>query len=64
MSFWTILIPLQLVAEHFFPARGRVRNVISLYMIATSVRLFYDILAVFMPGLWTPPRLIGFFVLA
>jgi MFS family permease len=64
MSFWTILIPLQLLAGHFFPSRGRVRSVISLYMIATSVRLLYDILAVFVPGLWTPPRLIGFFVLA
>ena len=63
-SFWTILIPLQLLAGHFFSSRARVRTVISLYMIATGIRLLYDILAVFVPGLWTPTRLTGFFVLA
>jgi MFS family permease len=63
-SFWTILIPLQLVAGHFISTRGRVRSVITLYMIATGVRLLYDALSVFVPGIWTPSALEGFFVLA
>ncbi len=33
-------------------------------MSATGVRLLYDVLAVFVPGLWTPASYTGFFVLA
>ena len=63
-SFWTILIPLQLIGRHYLGSRGRVRAVITLYMCATGSRLLYDVLAVFVPGLWTPSSYIGFFVLA
>src|SRR5512143_2522641 len=63
-SFWTILIPLQLIGSHYLGRRGRVRAVITLYMCATGARLLYDVLAVFAPGLWTPASYIGFFVLA
>jgi MFS family permease len=64
MTFWTILIPLQILAGHFFRERRRVQSVISLYVIATSIRLLYDLFAVFVPGAWTPQARIGFFVLA
>jgi MFS family permease len=63
-SFWTILIPLQLIGSHYLGRKGRVRAVITLYMSATGARLLYDVLAVFVPGLWTPASYIGFFVLA
>jgi MFS family permease len=63
-SFWTILIPLQLVGSHYLGRTGRVRAVMRLYMSATGVRLVYDVLAVFVPGLWTPASYIGFFVAA
>jgi MFS family permease len=64
MSLWTVLIPLQIVAGHFFRSRGRVHSVIGLYMVATTIRLLYDVAAVFVPGLWTPPTRIAFFVIA
>jgi len=63
-SFWTILIPLQLVGSHYLGRTGRVRAVMTLYMSATGARLVYDVLAVFVPGLWTPASYIGFFVFA
>lgn len=63
-SFWTILIPLQLIGSHYLGRKGRVRAVIAAYMLATGSRLLYDVLAVFVPGLWTPSTYIGFFVLA
>ncbi len=63
-SFWTILIPLQLIGSHYFGRMGRVRAVIMLYMTATGIRLLYDVLAVFVPGIWTPASFTGFFVLA
>jgi MFS family permease len=63
-SFWTILIPLQLVGSHYLRRAGRVQAVIALYMSATGVRLLYDVLAVFVPGIWTPASFTGFFVCA
>ncbi len=63
-SFWTILIPLQLLAGHYFKRTGRVRTVITLYMAATLARLLYDVLAVFVPGMWSTAGFTGFFVLA
>jgi MFS family permease len=63
-SFWTILIPLQLIGSHYLGRRNRVHAVIALYMTATGCRLLYDVLAVFVPGLWTPASYVGFFVLA
>ena len=63
-SFWTILIPLQLVGSHYFGRRGRVAAVACLYMCATGCRLLYDVLAVFVPGLWNTSSYIGFFVAA
>jgi len=63
-SFWTILIPLQLLGGHYFSGRGRLRAVMVFYMTATGLRLVYDALAVFVPGLWTPASLIAFFVVA
>jgi MFS family permease len=63
-SFWTILIPLQLIGGHYFSGRGRVRAVMAFFMAATGLRLVYDVLAVFVPGLWTPASLIAFFVIA
>src|SRR5271157_2752954 len=46
-SFWTVLIPLQIVGSHFLGRTDRVRTVITLYMCASGVRLLYDVLAVF-----------------
>jgi len=63
-SFWTILIPLQLIGSHYFGRTGRVRAVIALSMSATGIRLLYDVLAVFVPGIWTPASFTGFFVFA
>jgi len=63
-SFWTILIPLQLIGSHYFGRKDRVRAVVRLYMAATGVRLLYEVLAVFVPGIWTPASFTGFFVLA
>jgi hypothetical protein len=63
-SFWTILIPLQLVGSHYLRPSGPVQAVIALYMSATGVRLLYDVLAVFVPGIWTPASFTGFFVCA
>ena len=63
-SFWTVLIPLQILGGHFFGRVDRVRAVITLYMCASGVRLLYDVLAVFVPGIWTPAAFTGFFVLA
>src|SRR5271157_3599900 len=63
-SFWTILIPLQLIGSHYFGRTGRVRAVIALYMSATGIRLLYDVLAVFVPGIWTPATFTGFFIFA
>jgi MFS family permease len=63
-SFWTILIPLQLIGSHYLRGKERVRTVITLYMVATGVRLLYDVLAVFAPGLWTPASYSGLFILA
>ena len=63
-SFWTILIPLQIIGSHFFGRTERVRAVITLYMAASGVRLLYDVLAVFVPGIWTPASFTGFFVFA
>jgi MFS family permease len=63
-TFWTILIPLQIVGSHFFGRTRRVKAVISLYMCASGVRLLYDVLAVFAPGIWTPASYSVFFVLA
>ncbi len=33
-------------------------------MTATGIRLLYDVLAVFVPGIWTPASFTGFFILA
>ncbi len=63
-SFWTILIPLQLVGSHYLGRKDRVRTVVRLYMAATGVRLLYEVLAVFVPGIWTPAGFAGFFILA
>lgn len=63
-SFWTILIPLQLIGSHYLGRKDRVRAVITLYMSATGVRVIYDVLAVFVPSLWTPASYIGFYVVA
>ena len=63
-SFWTILIPLQLIGSHYLRRTGRVRTVITLYMCATGARLLYDVLAVFVPGAWTKASFTGFFILA
>ena len=63
-SFWTILIPVQLLGSHYLGRKGRVNAVITLYMAATGARLLYDVLAVFVPGLWTPASYTGFFILA
>jgi MFS family permease len=63
-SFWTILIPLQLIGSHYLRRKGRVRAVITLYMCATGIRLIYDVLSVFVPGIWTPASFTGFFILA
>jgi len=63
-SFWTILIPLQLIGSHYLGRKARVQAVITLYMAATGARVVYDVLAVFAPGLWTPGAYIGFYVLA
>jgi MFS family permease len=63
-SFWTVLIPLQLIGSHFLRRMDRVKTVIALYMCASGARLLYDVLAVFVPGIWTPAAFSGFFVLA
>jgi len=63
-SFWTVLIPLQLIGSHFFGRADRVRAVIVLYMSASGIRLLYDVLAVFVPGIWTPGAFAGFFIFA
>jgi MFS family permease len=63
-SLWTIITPLQLIGGHFFSGRTRMRTVIIFYLCATGVRLVYDVIAVFVPGIWTPAGLAGFFVLA
>lgn len=63
-SLWTILIPLQLLGGHFLTGKRRLHSVVTLYMIATGIRLLYDVFAVFVPGMWTPPSLVAFFVLA
>ena len=63
-SFWTILIPLQLIGSHVLRKTERVSTVIALYMCASGARLLYDVLAVFVPGIWTPAAFSGFFVVA
>jgi len=63
-SFWTILIPLQLLGGHYFTRKRRLNSVITFYMTATGLRLLYDVVAVFVPRLWTPTSLVAFFILA
>ncbi|HEY9594778.1 MAG TPA: MFS transporter [Spirochaetia bacterium] len=63
-SFWTILIPLQLLGGYFFSTRNRMRSVIVLYMLATGTRWLYDLLTVLVPGMWTQSSLIVFFIVA
>ena len=63
-SFWTILIPVQLLGGHFFSTRKRMRWVITLFMLATGARWLYDLLVVLVPGMWTQGSLIAFFILA
>lgn len=63
MSLWTILTPLQLLSGHFFANGTRVRTTISFFLLAIGLRLIYDALAVFVPGMWTPPSLVTMFVL-
>jgi MFS family permease len=63
-SLWTILTPLQLLGGHFFSGKGRLRAQIAFYMSATGLRLLYDVLAVFVPGMWTTTGLLVFFVIA
>jgi MFS family permease len=63
-SFWTILVPLQLLGGHFFASRGRVHSLMRFYALATGVRLLYDVFALFVPGMWTPRSLTGVFILA
>jgi MFS family permease len=63
-SFWTILIPLQLLGGHFFAPKTRMKSVIMLYMLATGARLTYDLLVVLIPGMWTTGGITGFFVVA
>jgi len=41
-----------------------VRTALGLYMSATGLRLVYDALAVFVPGMWTGAGLLAFFVVA
>lgn len=64
MSLWTILTPLQLLAGHFFGGRGRMRTTLAFYLAAIGLRLTYDVLALFVPGMWTPASLVAMFVLA
>ena len=64
MTFWTVLIPLQLLGGHFFARRGRVRALMAIWMTATGIRLVYDALALFVPGMWAPGSLTFFFVFA
>ena len=64
MSLWTILAPLQLLSGHYFGGRGRMRATRAFYLAAVGLRLGYDVLAVFIPGMWTPSSLIAMFVLA
>ena len=63
-SLWTILTPLQLFGGHYFSGKGRVRAQMTFYMSATGLRLLYDILAVFVPGMWSAAGLLAFFVIA
>jgi MFS family permease len=63
-SFWTILIPLQLLGGHFFSSHGRVHALMRFVMLATGLRLLYDAAALFLPGLWTTTSLTWFFALA
>jgi MFS family permease len=64
MSLWTILAPLQLLSGHFFNGPRRMRTVTTVYLAATGLRLLYDVLALFVPGMWSPAGLIGGLVLA
>ncbi len=63
-TFWTVLIPLQLLGGHFFARHGRLRALMAIWMSATGIRLAYDALALFVPGIWVPQGLTSFFVLA
>jgi MFS family permease len=64
MSLWTILTPLQLLSGHYFGGGRRVRTTVAFYLGAVGLRLLYDVLAVFVPGMWTPGSLIAMLVLA
>ncbi len=63
-TFFTVFTPLQLLGGHYFARRGRVRALIVIWMSATGVRLAYDALALFVPGMWTPRAFTSFFALA
>ena len=64
MSLWTILAPLQLLSGHYFNGPRRMRTVTIVYIVAIALRLLYDVLALFVPGMWSPAGLIGGLVLA
>jgi MFS family permease len=64
MSLWSVLIPLQLLGGHYFNGPRRLRTMVALYIGGVGVRLTYDILALFVPGLWTPAALVTGLVLA
>jgi MFS family permease len=64
MSLWTILVPLQLLSGHYLNGPRRLRVVMVSYMAAVGLRLAYDLLALFVPGMWSPGGLVGGLVLA
>jgi MFS family permease len=64
MSLWTVLAPLQLLSGHYLNGPRRMHVVVISYMTAVGLRLAYDVLALFVPGLWSTAGLVGGLVLA